>query len=145
MSYLLDTNVISEIRKPARRANPEVRAWLADQAPLDLYVSVISIMEIEIGIGRLRRHDRAQASRLDAWLNHGLLEEFAGRILPIDLTVARWAAQAHVPDPRPERDTFIGATAAVHGLTVATRNVKDFVPLGLPFVNPWMPTGQQST
>lgn len=125
MSYLLDTNVVSELRKPEHRADPMVCSWVASRAPSDLYLSVLTIMEIEIGIGRLGRRDSSQAGRLQAWLNDDVLKVFAGRILSVDLAVARRAATQHVPDPSPERNAIIAATAAVHGLTVVTRNVKD--------------------
>lgn len=137
MSYLLDTNVISELRKPASRASASVRAWVADRAPLDLYLSAITILEAEIGIGRIARRDPAQGDRLQVWLDEELLDSFAGRVLPVDIFVARRAARLHVPDPRPERDALIAATAVIHGLTVVTRNVKDFVALDVPIINPW--------
>ena len=137
MTYLLDTNVISELRKSAARADPAVRAWIADRSPVDLHLSALTVLEVEIGIGRLRRKDATQADRLTAWLENDLLPVFSGRILPVDLAVARHAAHSHVPDPRPERDALIAATAAVHGMTVVTRNVKDFEPLGVPLVDPW--------
>ncbi|WP_236713578.1 type II toxin-antitoxin system VapC family toxin [Rathayibacter tanaceti] len=128
---------MSELRKPEHRADPGVRAWIASRAPSDLHLSVLTIMEIEIGIGRLGRRDSLQAARLRAWLNDVVLTVFAGRILPLDLAVARRAAQLHVPDPRPERDAMIAATASVHGLTVVTRNVKDFDPLHVAIIDPW--------
>lgn len=137
MSHLLDTNVVSELRKPKRRADRGVRAWIASRTPSDLYLSAITVLEIEAGIGRLARRDRAQANRLQTWLDDELLDTFTGRILPIDVPVARGAARLHVPDPRPERDALIAATAAVHGLTVVTRNVKDFEPLDVAIVDPW--------
>lgn len=137
MSYLLDTNVVSELRKPARRADSRVRSWVASRRPSDLYLSVITVLEVELGIARLDRQDHAQARRLQSWLDGQLLSAFTGRVLPIDLAAARRAAHLHVPDPRPERDALIAATAAVHGLTVVTRNVKDFAPLEVAVVNPW--------
>lgn len=137
MSHLLDTNVISELRKPERRADVGVRAWVAARVSSDLYLSVITVLEVEIGIRRLARRDPAQAGRLQTWLDEGLLDAFAGRILPVDVPVARRAARLHVPDPRPERDALIAATAAVHGLTVVTRNIKDFESLDVAVVDPW--------
>lgn len=137
MSHLLDTNVISELRKPERRADVGVRAWVAARAASDLYLSAITVLEVEVGIGRLARRDPGQAGRLQTWLDEELLDAFAGRILSVDVPVARRAARLHVPDPRPERDALIAATAAVHGLTVATRNVKDFETLDVAVVNPW--------
>ncbi|WP_290659124.1 type II toxin-antitoxin system VapC family toxin [Kocuria sp.] len=137
MSHLLDTNVISELRKPARRADPRVRSWVASRAATDLYLSAITILEVEIGIGRLARRDSIQAAHLRRWLDDDLLGSFAGRILAVDLPVARRAAYLHVPDPRPERDALITATASVHGLTVVTRNVRDFENLDVAVFNPW--------
>lgn len=137
MSYLLDTNVVSELRKPEKRADSRVRSWIAARDPLDLYLSVLTIMEIEIGIGRLNRRDSVQAGLLQAWLEDNLLKVFSGRILPMDLAVARRTARLHVPDPSPERDAIIAATAAVHGLTVVTRNVKDFELLDVAIIDPW--------
>lgn len=137
MSYLLDTNVVSELRKPERRADPAVRSWVAARAASDLYLSAITVLEVEVGIARLARLDPAQAERLQTWLVDELLDAFARRILAVDVPVARRAARLHVPDPRPERDALIAATASVHGLTVATRNVKDFETLGVAVINPW--------
>lgn len=137
MTYLLDTNVISELRKSSRVANPSVRAWVAARRPSELYLSVITVMEIEIGIGRVERRDSVQGKRLRSWLEDEVLDVFAGRILDLDLASARRAAQAHVPDPRPERDTMIAATASEHGMTVVTRNTKDFSLLGVPTIDPW--------
>jgi predicted nucleic acid-binding protein len=137
VSYLLDTNVIGELRKPASRGASAVRAWAQRQATHDLSISVITVMEIEIGIARLERRDAVQGSVLRRWLEHDLLAAFAGRILPVDLDVVRRAAGMHVPDPRPERDVLIAATALAHNLTVVTRNTADFGPLGVALVNPW--------
>lgn len=140
MSFLLDTNVVSELRKPSSRADAHVRAWVASRDPTSLHLSAVTVMEIEIGIGRLERRDPTQAGCLRSWLDDAVLAVFAGRILPIDLAVARRAARLHVPDRRPERDALIAATAAVHGLTVVTRNVTDFEPLDVGVVDPWRPT-----
>lgn len=137
MSYLLDTNVVSELRKSERKADPGVRAWVAARVTSDLYLSVITVLEVQVGIERLARHDRGQAGRLQTWLDAELLDAFGRRILAVDVSVARCAARLHVPDPRPERDALIAATAAVHGLTVVTRNVKDFDSLDVAVINPW--------
>lgn len=137
MSHLLDTNVISELRKPARRADVGVRDWVAGRASTDLYLSAITVLEVEVGIGRIARRDPVQGQRLQAWFDDDLLDSFSGRILSVNVPVARRAARLHVPDPRPERDALIAATAAVHGLTVVTRNVKDFAALDVPILNPW--------
>lgn len=137
MSYLLDTNVVSELRKPQRTSNRGVRRWVAARRPSDLYLSVITVLEIELGISRLGRRDPAQAQRLQIWLEEDLLAVFAGRILPVDVPVARRAARLHVPDPRPERDALIAATAVAHDLSIVTRNVSDFPSLNVPVINPW--------
>lgn len=101
MSYLLDANVISELRKPGHRVDPAVRAWVAARKPSDLHLSAMTVLEIEVGIVRLRRRDARQADRLQAWLEDDVLHVFAGRVIPVDVAVARRAARLHVPDPRP--------------------------------------------
>lgn len=139
MTHLLDTNVVSELRKPPRSQDERVRAWAQSLRPSTAFISVVSVLEIEIGIGRLERRDPAQGALLRGWLEDDLLPRFAGRLLPVDLAVARSAARLHVPDPRPERDALLAATALVHGLTMVTRNVRDFAHTGVPLVNPWTP------
>lgn len=138
--FLLDTNVVSELRKSARRkSEPNVVAWISRVDVADLYLSAISLMEIEMGILRIERHDPDQARRLRDWMENQVLREFSKRILDVDAVVALRCAPLHVPDPKPERDAFIAATALVHGMTVVTRNVADFVPMGVPLLNPWEP------
>lgn len=137
MSYLLDTNVISELRKPAGRASTNVRVWAGRQRTSDLLISVITVMEIEIDIARLERRDSVQGDVLRKWLERDLLAAFATRILPVDLAVVRRASAMHVPDPRPERDVLIAATALSLNLVVVTRNIADFQPLGVELLNPW--------
>ncbi|GGK67322.1 type II toxin-antitoxin system VapC family toxin [Nocardia camponoti] len=137
MSFLLDTNVLSELRKSPRSASPAVRAWTARHRPSDLYLSTITVMEVELGICRVERRDPAQGARLRSWLESEVLDAFAGRVLALDMAVGRRAARLHVPDPRPERDAMIAATASEHGMSVVTRNVKDFVPMDVPVINPW--------
>jgi predicted nucleic acid-binding protein len=135
--FLLDTNVVSELRK-AGRAHPNVTSWAATTCSHDLSISAITAMELEVGVLRLARRDPAQGALLRAWLEDGVLATFQGRILPVDLAVCRRCAALHVPDPRPERDALVAATALVHGLTVVTRNVGDFVPTGAPCLDPWL-------
>lgn len=137
MTYLLDTNVVSELRKPKVTAHPAVCAWAAAQRTSELWLSAITIMELEIGVARLERRDRRQGTALRRWLERDLLPAFADRVLPVDVSIARRAGSLHVPDPRPDRDTLIAATAIAHGLTVVTRNVSDFVDLGVPLIDPW--------
>jgi predicted nucleic acid-binding protein len=137
VSYLLDTNVLSELRKSARQIHHSVSRWASAQLPEDLFVSVVSIFELEIGVLRKERGDPWQGGRLRAWLEQDVVEAFRGRVLDIDLRTARRAAGLHVPDPQPDRDAFIAATAKVHDLTVVTRNEADFTPLGIEVLNPW--------
>jgi len=132
---LLDTNVLSELRRP--RADDAVREWIRAQPVATLAISVITVMELEIGVRRVERRDPGQGQGLRQWLDQRVLAAFRERILPIDVEVARRASALHVPDPAPERDTLIAATALVHGLTVATRNVAAFAPTGVPLVDPW--------
>jgi len=136
--FLLDTNVISELRKTGDgKANPRLVAWLTAQDAAWLYLSAITVMELEIGILRMERRDAIQGERLRVWFEDCVLPEFTGRILPVDYIVARRCARLHVPDPRSERDALISATALVHGMTVVTRNVTDFTATGASFLNPW--------
>lgn len=137
MKYLLDTNVISELRRSKTRSDPAVRQWTSERRPSSLHLGAITILEIELGIARLARNDVAQANRLQSWFEEDLLEVFKGRILSIDVSVARRAARLHVPDPRPERDTLIAATAIANDMTIVTRNVADFEPMGVALINPW--------
>ncbi|WP_440712004.1 type II toxin-antitoxin system VapC family toxin [Gordonia sp. FQ] len=137
MNFVLDTNVLSELRKSERTASPAVRAWISARVDAQLYLSVVTVLEIEVGIGRIERRDRVQADRLRRWLDDEVLDAFRGRILPVDLEVARRAAGLHVPDPSPERDALIAATALVHDMSVVTRNTADFSATGARVINPW--------
>jgi toxin FitB len=131
--FLLDTNVVSELRRK-RRAHPAVRAWAEGVSSADLRLSVITGLELDLGRLLIARRDPDQAVRLARWIER-TLESYP--VLSVDLAVARRAASLHVPDPRQERDALIAATALVHKLTVVTRNVKDFEPMGVPILNPW--------
>jgi len=136
--YLLDTNVLSELRKiRLGKADARVAAWADRVDAADLYLSVISVQELEIGVLLAERRDAAQGATLRAWLNGQVLPAFSGRILAIDSAVALRSARLHVPDPRPVRDGLIAATALVHGLVVVTRNLADFEPTGAQTLNPW--------
>lgn len=134
--HLVDTNVISELRKGGR-ADAQVVRWARSQATASLFVSVITLMELETGVMRVERRDALQGALLRRWLENDVLPTFEGRILAIDTAVARRCAALHVPDRRPERDALIAATALTHGLTVATRNLADFAPTGVAAIDPW--------
>lgn len=134
--FLLDTNVLSELRR-RQRTDPHVAAWADAVRPADLFLSAITILEIEAGALLVARRDPAQGDILREWIEGRVLPTFDGRILPVDVAVARRCAHLHVPDPRAERDALIAATALVHDLAVVTRNVADFVPMGVRVLNPW--------
>jgi predicted nucleic acid-binding protein len=137
--YLLDTNVVSEMRKiRLGKADPNVSAWADSVEASDLYLSVISIHELELGVLLVERRDATQGAILRKWLDKQVLPAFAGRILDIDTAIAQLSAGLHVPDPHPFRDGLIAATALVHGMTIVTRNVDDFRASGVAILNPWM-------
>lgn len=136
--FLLDTNVVSELRKAGDgKADANVIGWLSNVDAATLYLSAITLMEIELGVLRIERRDAAQGAMLRAWMTHHVLPEFLDRTLPVDAAVALRCASLHVPDPCSERDALIAATALVHGMTVVTRNVADFKATGVPLLNPW--------
>jgi len=136
--YLLDTNVVSELRKiRSGRADARVASWASTPSSEGFFISVISLMELETGVLLLARRDPAQAASLRAWMNDQVIPGFADRVLPVDEAIALRCAALHVPDTRPERDALIAATALVHGMTVVTRNVADFLPMGVALFNPW--------
>ena len=136
--YLLDTNVVSELRKiRLGKADSYVAAWADSVDATDLYLSAITIQELEIGVLLVERRDSSQGAVFRAWLNGNVLPAFTGRILTVDTAVALRSARLHVPDLRPVRDGLIAATALVHGMIVVTRNVADFEPTGVPTLNPW--------
>ena len=138
MNYLLDTNVVSELRKIGDgKADARVAAWGDTEDAESFFISAITILELERGVLGIQRRDAAQGARLRAWLDNHVRPEFAGRILPIDDQIAMRCAHLHIPDRRNEVDALIAATALVHGLTVATRNVRDFEGTGVVVVNPW--------
>lgn len=134
--FLLDTNVISELRRP-QKADGNVVAWAGTVEAASFFLSAITILEIELGALQISRRDAAQGAMLRSWIDEQILPRFEGRILPVDTVVAQRCARLHVPDPRAERDALIAATALAHGLTVVTRNIADFKPLGVTLLNPW--------
>ena len=136
--YLLDTNVVAEIRKSkAGKADKNVLAWAGNIAAPRLYISAITVLELELGVLLIERRDTQQAAALRTWLDETVLEVFAGRILPIDAVVTQRCANLHVPDPKSERDGFVAATALVHAMTIVTRNLDDFKLTGAMLLNPW--------
>ena len=136
--FLLDTNVVSELRKAkAGKADANVTAWASGVPYGSLFISAITALELEMGVLLAERRDAAQGAILREWLDKHVVPAFHDRILPIDVAVAQRCARLHVPDPRAERDALIAATALVHGMTVVTRNIGDFQTTGVPLFNPW--------
>lgn len=140
--FVLDTNVVSELRKVAAgRADRAVAAWAASEPSGSMYISAITVLELELGVLAIERRDAPSGRVLRSWLDTRVLPAFAERALSVDTAVARRCAALHVPDPRAERDALIAATALVHGMAVVTRNVRDFEPMGVDVVNPWQAGG----
>ena len=136
--FILDTNVVSELRKAKTgKADRNVLAWASSVSSGSLFLSAITVLELETGVLQKERSDSAQGGLLRAWLDDHVLPAFQGRVLPVDTAVALRCAKLHIPDPRAERDALIAATALVHGMTVVTRNVSDFVATGVLMLNPW--------
>jgi toxin FitB len=134
--YILDTNVVSELRK-GRKAHRSVRMWSHALPTESLYLSAISILELEIGILLIERRDAKQGAVLRAWMDRHVLPTFAGRVLAIDTAVAQRCVALRVPNPQSDRDALIAATALVYGMTVATRNMSHFQRMAVPLVDPW--------
>lgn len=138
MKYLLDTNVISELRKVGDgKADPNVAAWISAQDSRDLFLSAITILELERGILSIQRRDGVQGSRLRNWMDSRVRPEFAERVISVDDAIATRCAHLHIPDRRNEADAIIAATALVHGFAVVTRNIQDFQSTGVVLVDPW--------
>lgn len=139
--FLLDTNVVSELRKAkSGNADQNVVTWASHVSATHFFVSVITVLELETGIMLVERRDSSQGAVLRTWFDSYVLTAFSGRILPVDVAVARCCAKLHVPDRQSDRDALIAATALVHGMTVVTRNVDDFVTSGVDLINPWHST-----
>lgn len=134
--YLLDTNIISELRK-GKKADNNVISWAEKVSASSLFLSVITILEIEAGIWQKERKDPYQGAILRSWLESHVLPAFSDRILPVDVAVGLQCAKLQIPDPRSDRDALIVATALVHGLIIVTRNLKDFKDAGADLLNPW--------
>lgn len=136
--YLLDTNVVSELRKVrSGKADATLARWAESVSVSELYLSVITVQELEIGILLAERRDPMQGAMLRTWMDAHVLPAFSGRILNVDVAVSMRSARLHVPDPQPVRDGLIAATALVHGMAVVTRNVADFAMTGVKILNPW--------
>jgi predicted nucleic acid-binding protein len=136
--FILDTNVVSELRKlKMGRAAPPVVRWAGIVPTHHLFLSAISAMELEVGVLRAERRNPQQGAMLRGWLEQDVKPNFSGRILSIDLPVAVKCASLHIPAQKPERDALIGTTALVHGMTVVTRNIRDFSYMGVKLLNPW--------
>lgn len=138
MMYLLDTNVVSEFRKAAGgKADRQVATWARSVPSESMFLSAVCLLELELGILLMERRDARQGVILRSWMEDHVLPAFAGRILVVDIPVALRGAALQVPNPRSYRDALIAATALVHGMTVVTRNVKDFAATGVSILNPW--------
>jgi len=137
--FVLDTNVVSELRKVrSGKANPGVAAWAEKVPSVVLFISAITIQELEHGVLLMERSDPTQGALLREWLDRSVTDAFKNRVIAVDERVARSAAALHVPDPAPFRDALIGATALVHEMTVVTRDLKDFRRFdGVDVLNPW--------
>lgn len=139
MTYLLDTDVVSGLRR-LNHLPRETAAWFASVPEDSLYISVITVMEIEIGIRRRERRDPAQGALLRRWKSEWVLPAFDGRVLDVTTEIAEACAAMHVPDPKPSFDSLIGATAIVHGFTLLTRNLADFPNMPIAKLDPWRPS-----
>jgi predicted nucleic acid-binding protein len=137
--YLLDTNVVSELRKSADgRINKGVQSWAEAIFPELMFISAITVLELEIGVLQIERRDKKQGAVLRRWLNQNVLPAFSDRVLAVDLAVAQRCASLHVPNPKSERDAMIAASAIESRMTIVTRNVSDFSQSGVKVFDPWI-------
>jgi predicted nucleic acid-binding protein len=137
--YLLDTNVVSELRKSADgRINKGVQSWAEAIFPELMFISAITVLELEIGVLQIERRNKKQGAVLRRWLNQNVLPAFSDRVLPVDLAVAQRCASLHVPNPKSERDAMIAASAIESRMTIVTRNVSDFSQSGVKVFDPWI-------
>ena len=134
--YILDTNVVAELRK--QTSNQNVRVWASSIPAHTMYLSAISILELELGVLKIENKDRRQGKMLRHWLENQVLPSFDRRVISIDAKIARRCAQLHFPDPKSERDALIAATALVHEMTVVTRNTSDFSSADITVIDPWV-------
>jgi predicted nucleic acid-binding protein len=134
--FLLDTNVVSELRQGKPSRNEHVLAWASRQDVAMLYLSSVAVFELEVGVRTMERKDVLQGRSLRAWWSQ-VFEAFEERILPFSAVTAMVCAPLHVPDKRPYRDSMMAATALEHGFTLVTRNISDFQIPGLKLLNPW--------
>lgn len=135
MAYLIDTNVISEVRR--KSANAQVLDWQSGHDLSECWLSVLTLMEIRNGTQRIRKADPEFARKLDTWYQGELLGFYSGRILPVTLEVCETRADFSSDRTLPELDALLAATAKQHNLTLVTRNLKDFEGLGIDLINPW--------
>ena len=134
--FLLDTNVISELRHGKPHQSTAVRSWAEEQPVQQLYLSSITVLELQMGVLRMERKDRSQGNVLRVWLD-AVFQQFDGQVLPFAAETARRCDAMHVPDAKNMRDSMIAATALQHGLAVVTRNVGDFEGSKIKLINPW--------
>jgi predicted nucleic acid-binding protein len=136
LTFLLDTNVLSELRR-SQRADPAVRQWAGQLDVQQSFISVVTVLEIEHGAVMIAKKDPAFSARLIAWLHNEILPHYDARVLPIDVAVAMKCAQFGQVHANHFADALLAATALVHNLTLVTRNIGDFRDFAVPLVNPW--------
>jgi len=136
--FLLDTNVVSDMRKVGKRSEfRTLGEWVSAQENSTLFISSITQFELELGVQRMERRDPKQGNQLRQWLSVRVAKAFDGRVLPFDIDATKICASFHVPDPASYRDAFIAAIAATHHLTIVTRNTRDFKPMGVACLDPY--------